>query len=124
MAIVRQYHKDTDTTYVYESTRYWDEAEGKSKAKRKLIGKIDPETGEIVPTGGRGRKKGEGTDQEAAEELKRVNIHYSNLLQENMDLKTEIKQLKSEISALNKKIQNQVDLLKEILDIAQASIDG
>ena len=24
MAIIRQYHKDTDTTYVYESISYWD----------------------------------------------------------------------------------------------------
>ena len=24
MAIVKQYHKDTDTTYVYESVSYWD----------------------------------------------------------------------------------------------------
>ena len=25
MAIIKQYHKDTDTTYVYESISYWDE---------------------------------------------------------------------------------------------------
>ena len=24
MAIIKQYHKDTDTTYVYESISYWD----------------------------------------------------------------------------------------------------
>ena len=24
MALIRQYHKDTDTTYVYESISYWD----------------------------------------------------------------------------------------------------
>lgn len=57
MAIIKQYHKDTDTTYVYESTSYWDADKRQSRSKRKLIGKLDPETGEVIPTGGRGRKK-------------------------------------------------------------------
>ena len=56
MAIIKQYHKDTDTTYVYESTSYWDADKGQSRSKRRVIGKIDPATGEIVPTGRRGRK--------------------------------------------------------------------
>lgn len=57
MAIIKQYHKDTDTTYVYESTSYWDAEKGQSRSKRRVIGKLDPETGEIIPTGKRGRKK-------------------------------------------------------------------
>ena len=57
MAIIRQYHKDTDTTYVYESISYWDAEKQQSRSKRKLLGKIDPLSGEIIPTGKRGRKK-------------------------------------------------------------------
>ena len=56
MAIIKQYHKDTDTTYVYESTSYWDPEKKQSRSKRRCIGKIDPETGEMVPTGKKGRK--------------------------------------------------------------------
>ena len=59
MAIIRQYHKDTDTTYVYESISYWDAEKQQSRSKRKLLGKIDPLSGEIIPTGKRGRKKRE-----------------------------------------------------------------
>ena len=59
MAIVKQYHKDTDTTYVYESESYWDPEKKQSRSRRKVIGKIDPSTGEIIPTGKRGRKKKE-----------------------------------------------------------------
>ena len=51
MAIVKQYHKDTNTTYVYESKSYWDAEKGQSRSKRRVIGKIDPDTGEIIPTG-------------------------------------------------------------------------
>lgn len=57
MSIIKQYHKDTNTTYVYESQYYYDKDKKQSRSKRKLIGKIDEETGQIVPTGKRGRKK-------------------------------------------------------------------
>lgn len=55
--MVRQYHRDTDTTYILESESYWDPEKKQSRSKRKIIGKIDKETGEIVPTGKKGRKK-------------------------------------------------------------------
>ena len=42
MALIRQYHKDTDTTYVYESISYWDEEKKQSRSKRRVIGKLDP----------------------------------------------------------------------------------
>ena len=63
VAIIKQYHRDTDTTYVYESTSYWDAEKGQSRSKRRVIGKIDPGTGEIVPTGKRGRSKKTQPDQ-------------------------------------------------------------
>jgi hypothetical protein len=49
-AIVFQTNKDTGITYAYESVSYWDKEKQQSRARRKLIGKVDQETGEIVPT--------------------------------------------------------------------------
>ena len=57
MSIIKQYHQDTNTTYVYESEYYYDKDKKQSRSKRKLIGKIDEETGNVIPTGKRGRKK-------------------------------------------------------------------
>ncbi len=57
MAIVRQHHKDTGTTYVLTNERYWDPEAKKTRSRRKIIGKIDPETGEIIPTGRRPEEK-------------------------------------------------------------------
>lgn len=57
MGRVSQYNKETDTTYVYESESYYDPEKKQSRSKRKLIGKIDKETGKIVPTGKRGPRK-------------------------------------------------------------------
>lgn len=50
MNIVYQTNKKTGITYAYENQAYWDKQKKQSRAKRKLIGKLDPATGEIVPT--------------------------------------------------------------------------
>lgn len=56
MAILKQHDKRSGITYVYESIAAWDSKKGYSVAKRKLIGKIDKDTGKMVPTDGRNRK--------------------------------------------------------------------
>ena len=56
MAIVKQYDKRSGITYAYEATYHWDKEKQQSRCKRKLIGRVDEETGEIVPTDGRCRK--------------------------------------------------------------------
>ena len=56
MAIIHQHDKRSGITYAYESHSYWDPEKKMVRAKRKLIGRIDPETGDIIPTDGRGRK--------------------------------------------------------------------
>lgn len=56
MAIIKKYNKKNNTTYVYDSVSYWDKELKQPRSKRKLIGKIDPVTGDVVPTSGRGRK--------------------------------------------------------------------
>lgn len=58
MSIVKVYNKKAGVTYVYESRSYWDKEKQQPRNKRKLIGKIDPLTGEMVPTGKRGRRPG------------------------------------------------------------------
>lgn len=49
-AVVYQVNKKTGVTYVYESISFWDKDKQQSRAKRRCIGRIDPETKEIVPT--------------------------------------------------------------------------
>ena len=42
--------KQNGVTYVYESTGYWDKEKKQARNKRICIGKIDPKTGEFVPS--------------------------------------------------------------------------
>lgn len=60
-AIVHQKDKRSGITYAYESVSYWDKEKKQSRSRRKLIGRVDPDKGEITPTDGRGRKKKEET---------------------------------------------------------------
>lgn len=56
MAVVFQKDKRSGITYAYESKSKWDKDKQQSRSKRKLIGRLDEESGQIVPTDGRGRK--------------------------------------------------------------------
>lgn len=53
MSVVHQLDKRSGITYAYESISTWDKEKKQSRSKRKLIGRVDKTTGEIVPTDGR-----------------------------------------------------------------------
>ena len=113
MAIIKQYHKDTDTTYVYESTSYWDEEKKQSRSRRRVIGKLDPETGEIIPTGKRGRRS-----KDTADETSAANSELNRLYQESQtrirELSLTIDQKDLEISSLRKEIGQLKDALEKV----------
>ena len=113
MAIIKQYHKDTDTTYVYESTSYWDEEKKQSRSKRRVIGKIDPETGEMIPTGKRGRRPKEVPDVPAGipAQLPQLYEESQNRIKE-LTLTIDRKNL--EIAGLEKEIRRLKDALRQI----------
>lgn len=56
MAIVTQTDKRSGITYAYETEYYWDKTKKQSRSKRICVGKVDPISGEIVPTRGRAKK--------------------------------------------------------------------
>jgi len=55
--IVYQQNKKTGVVYVYENRPFWDSTKKQSRSIRKLLGKLDPSTGNIVPTRGRSTKE-------------------------------------------------------------------
>ena len=117
MAIIKQYHKDTNTTYVYESESYWDPELKQSRSQRRCIGKIDPETGEMIPTGKRGRKKATKEDSQGNEEYAKLLAAYENTQKENLELNTRISTLEKELSETSKqlrKYQVTVNRIKEL----------
>jgi transposase len=55
--IIYQRNKKSGVIYAYENRPYWNPEKKQSRADRKLLGKVDPLTGNIVPTRGRKAKK-------------------------------------------------------------------
>ena len=109
MRIVKSYNKQNDVTYVYEVLEHTYDKEKKfTRSKRRLIGKIDPQTGDIVPTGTRGRKN--KTDELVGPDGK---IDYQLRY---LEAKTELKRVSEEnkkLKAQNEWLQKQYDLLTD-----------
>ena len=98
-SIIKKLDKRSGVTYVYESESYWDKEKKQPRSKRKLIGKIDSQTGEIVPTGGRkGRKK------EESEQILQTACTDGNTLKALAEQAEELCRKEEEISALKKQV--------------------
>lgn len=50
MALVYLKNKTNGITYVYESENYWDKSKQQSRSRQVCIGKLDPQTGELIPS--------------------------------------------------------------------------
>ena len=103
MAIIKQFDKRSGITYVYESKSYYDKEKKCSRAKRTLIGKLDPDTGELIPTDGRnkGAKSHANTpisDMDAAARIK-------ELEDENRQLKLQVSALKKELERIRRQVR-------------------
>ena len=117
MAIIQQYHKDTDTTYVYESESYWVPELGQSRSRRKLLGKLDPATGEIVPCGKRGPKKKQpedGGEQVSASEYTKLRGQYEQSQTEATRLRLSLTEMEKELSDLRKQNQRMASTIQKI----------
>lgn len=113
MAIIKQYHKDTDTTYVYDSQSYWDAEKGQSRSKRKLLGKLDPKTGEIIPTGQRGRKKKEYPAEDPTQVEAKVTAAAVGYLEKIQQQELTIRQQQTQITEMSKRIAQMEDTISK-----------
>ena len=91
-SIVYQIDKKTGTKYAFESVSYWDKDKKQPRSKRKYLGKVDPETGEIIPSRGRSAHNEENSASD----------------------KDELQSLHNEISARDKTIAEQRRELDEL----------
>lgn len=55
MAVIKQLDKRSGITYIYESKYVWDKERKQSRSVRRLIGRLDAKTDEIIETDGRRR---------------------------------------------------------------------
>lgn len=103
MATIRHKDKRSGITYVYQSKAWWDKEKKQSRSTRTLIGRLDNETGEVVPTDGRCRKRSpaysadtENTTPAKPKSLKEFRAEVIRLEAENKALRAELAILKGQ----------------------------
>ena len=94
----RAHNKKTGVTYVYEVLdNHWDPQLRQARNKRRLIGKIDPITNEIIPTGRKGPQKKLDSD-----DISKLKADYQAKF---LATQTNISALEVEINSLRSAIQ-------------------
>ena len=120
MALIHQVNKKTGVVYVYDQKSRWiPELKQSRVVERKLVGKVDPDTGDIVPTGRRGRPKKASTLSDAqakngqiiAEEPRKAEAALKERLLEETKLRMSLEvQLKNAIEE-NKQLNSYIEQL-------------
>ena len=121
MPIVK-YKNQSRVTYAYEQTSMYDPEKKQSRPIRKYLGKVDPETGEIISTKGkRGRPPKQQTDMDSGtaaqqdfrsmyeqkcRELEKLQGELSAATEENNILKARIREFGQMISSIQAQISS------------------
>ena len=111
--IVYQTDHKTGIKYAYESVSYWDKEKQQPRSKRKYLGKVDPDTGEIIS-----KKEREPHSAEAS-----TADHAVKKLTDQLSRKDdEINALQQEIRLLNKKYDKLLKAMGAIGKLANEAL--
>lgn len=114
MALIRLYNKNTGITYVYESKSYYDPEKKQSRSKRKLVGRLDPETGEIIPTGKPGRPSKNTPADPVEDEYRKLYLETKKQLAE---AEARIISLQADLDEMSKQNMRYKGRLDELADL-------
>ena len=103
-SIVYQIDKKTGAKYAYESTSYWDKEKQQPRSTRKYIGKVDPETGEIIRKKDR-KAPSADADSMTVTEIERLRNDLSQKDQVIADLKEQLAEMTKAYDSLQKIIK-------------------
>lgn len=108
-------------TYAYSSESYWDKEKQQPRSKRKYLGRVDPETGEIVKSRQTGKNyswKAPAGDESTPDESPEVSRLKSELEQKNAQLLS----LREEVKALEAKVKRLSSLCKKVSEMTAKAV--
>ena len=105
-SIVYQIDKKTGTKYAFESVSYWDKDKKQPRSKRKYLGKVDPETGNIIPSRGR---SSHSEEKELQDPLELRSLHL-----EIRERDKTIEQLRKELDAVKEQNEQLLTTVRQI----------
>lgn len=115
--IVQHFDKKTGKTRVYESTPHYDPVTKQSRPKRKYLGTLDTETGELIPSSGRRGRTSSSKNKPTITIANEISTKVSNLEKIISNKDAEIDALKSEISSLKMTIKSYSKMFDSISSI-------
>lgn len=117
--IVYQTDKKTGVKYAYESTSYWDKDKKQPRSKRKYIGKVDPETGEIISSRRRKNIPANTDNDQNHTYLAAI----SQLQEDLLEKESQIRQLQTDLTELSVKYNKAEKLFAEIVSSVNTFIE-
>ena len=113
MAIVK-YANQSGVVYAYESISEWDPEKKQSRSKRKCLGSVDPDTGEIIPTSGKRGRPAKGKESTANSHrtddriavMDKLRADYEEIRKQNLELIRENQRLKTVLLKIKKAISD------------------
>ena len=126
MAIINLYNKKLNVTYVYDSVSYWDKDLKQPRSKRKLIGKRDPVTNEIIPTSGRGRRQNTDASSEnkPVHSDSSVELKYEKCLEAIREKDATIQEQKKQIADLQSRLRACLSAMKQAESLLNKTSSG
>ena len=126
--LIRNLDKRTGITYVYSSISYWDKDKKKPGSHRTLIGKIDPVSGNIIPTKGTQKNRKSKTYpayEKAAQEKLDQKSKKKDLEQERLsEQEIRINQFQKEAAVLIKSQIEALDRMEEQIQEQRKQLDA
>ena len=104
MACIVKSRRPNGVVYAYRSVSVWDPQKKMSIPKRQLIGRIDPSSGEIVPTGKRGKRISDTAQASSEEPVPKLD-----------KLNEEISAIEEAIAGQQKQYQDVIEQIRESL---------
>lgn len=104
--IVYQTNKKTGIKYAYESVSYWDKDKQQPRSKRKYLGRVDPETQEIISV----KKREKDSVVPSANNTPELSALYEELMEKNKL----ISDLRNELEATTKKYEELLETVRRL----------
>ena len=113
MAILK-YANQSGVVYAYESISEWDPEKKQSRSKRRCLGRVDTDTGEIIPTAGRRGRKAKKTEDTSGDPgnddyiavIDKLRADCEGIQKQNLELIKENKKLKAVLAKIEKAISD------------------
>ena len=116
-----QTNKNTGTKYAYKGESYRDPKTGTPKSRRTYLGRVDPETGDIIPKAARDSRNTCPTDEAETDRLTELARELSETRETMRRQALRIAELEAELAALRSAVTRAGDL---IMREASSRLDG